>query len=279
MAADARDRDSALGEGVNTLFPDISRWQGAIDWNLFHPVAVVLKAGGADGGLYEDINFRAYSAAAEAHGIPWMAYYFCDPNGDPGVQAAHFHSIAGAKARVGDIESGSGDQRRFASVFTANLTAPILYTGLNHALVSNLQGICLLWVAAYGTVEPTIGHIFWQHTSSARYPGIAGNVDESIFHGTLDELFALFGGDFMTQAEVDEIKGNLIAVVNALHRGNTPIWDVVTAAMNNSANAVNALSDLKTEVDALKAALSAVQAGTPVAHTHPITANTGDPYK
>ena len=39
------------------------------------------------------------------------------------------------------------------------------------------------------------------------------------------------------------------------------------------------VKDLGPAVAEVKAAVTAIQAGTPVAHTHPITANTGDPYK
>jgi hypothetical protein len=175
------------------LIPDISRWQGQVDWNQFHPPAVIIKAGGADGGFYEDPNFKILAAAADAHKVPWIAYYFCDPGGDPHLQASHFFGIARREAVVADIESGGGDQRAFATAFCANLKNAILYTGLNHEQVDNLAGIAPTWIAAYGPNEPTVAHVLWQHTSSAHYPGIAGNVDESVFHGDLAALMRLFG--------------------------------------------------------------------------------------
>lgn len=194
---------------MSIAFPDISRYQGAINWSLFKPPALIIKAGGADQGFYKDPKFDDNAANATANKIPWMAYFFTDPTGDPVAQANFFLSLAGTKARVPDIESGTGDQKPFATAFCKPLNSPIIYSGLNHLQADDLQGIAPVWVAAYGQDEPPVPHIFWQHSDNASYPGLSGPVDESLFNGTLDQLVAIFNGPLAIQPTIYDEEENV----------------------------------------------------------------------
>ncbi len=184
--------------------PDISHYQGTPDWNLFAPSidGVIIKAGGADAGQYEDSQYARNAAEATRTGVPWIAYYFCDPSGSASQQAAHFASIAGSHAVMADVETGNGDLSGWVSLFLAGLGATRwLYSGLSFSGTHNLRGFHPFVVAAYQTTPPAIQWELWQHTDAATYPGVSGLVDESLFNGTKDELIALMGGD-MTPAEV-----------------------------------------------------------------------------
>ena len=60
---------------------------------------------------------------------------------------------------------------------------------------STAFGANALWVAAYGVSSPPLpagwaSWTFWQYTSSATIPGIAGNVDASYSNGAIAALVA-----------------------------------------------------------------------------------------
>ena len=47
------------------------------------------------------------------------------------------------------------------------------------------------WLAAYQSSEPRDPHDLWQYSSSARFAGLPGNVDASLFHGTEAQFKAM----------------------------------------------------------------------------------------
>lgn len=278
MAADARAQDAALGE-------DVKRW---VDSSTSLPDAAGLLAA-REAGLYGWCGYLASKAGVKLY-APWPKEHFDRVRAaglrtgayvsgwDDPVAVAALAADWGIDLLILDVEARIRGDGTWVPGWLSAAGAGLYGASSVH---SGRTAVCHVLADYPGGADPQATWPSWLSRPAGpcgwQWHGSTGFYGATVDLAWFDD--AIGGTDEMTQAEVDEIKGNLIAVVNALHRGNTPIWDVVTAAMNNSANAVNALSDLKTEVDALKAALSAVQAGTPVAHTHPITANTGDPYK
>lgn len=199
---------------------DISRWQGTIDWNEFvkHIDAVVIKAGGADGGvLYTDGMLARNQNEVRRLQKPHWYYWYKGAGISARDQATYF-----LKA-VGGLQAGEGvmlDDENEAKVnpdFVAEFTDAIkeLTGGVINTVYSNLsrwQGVELApvrdrnvgaVVAKYGanggTVESAgqapggidIPIIMWQYTSAARIGGVTANtVDMNLFYGTVDQFLA-----------------------------------------------------------------------------------------
>lgn len=187
---------------------DVSRWQGTIDWDEFkkHISGVVIKATGADGGLYTDGMLKRNQAEARRVGLPIWYYHYKGSSTSAKDQADHFLKAIGelkaAEGLVLDDENESAVNVQFVTEFADRIKG---LTGLNIVLYSNqarfrgdLQPIkdrnIGAWSAKYGTnsgnpegAAGTAGIltvIMWQYTSRARVPGVSANtVDMNIFYG------------------------------------------------------------------------------------------------
>lgn len=196
---------------------DISRWQGTINWDEFrkHVDAVVIKATGADGGLYQDNMLRRNQAEARRVGLPIWYYHYKGASASAKDQADYFLNAIGGLAPgeglVLDDENEGQINVRFVTEFTDRIKG---LTGLNNVLYSNqarFKGDLApikdknvgAWVAKYGantgTREgagaepniPTLAMIMWQYTSRAVVPGISANtVDMNVFYGSVDQFRA-----------------------------------------------------------------------------------------
>lgn len=199
---------------------DISRWQGTINWDQFKDAiqGVVIKATGADGGLYTDGMFKRNQAEARRVGLP-IWYYHYKGSGNARQEAEYFvNAIGGLQAGEGlviDDENEGKVNVAWCAQFADRIKE---LTGLNCIVYSNqsrFSGLDLsplaqrnlgAWVAKYGantgTVEgagapPTISGmsmIMWQYTSQARVAGVTANtVDLNIFYGDV-AAFKAYGG-------------------------------------------------------------------------------------
>lgn len=189
---------------------DISRWQGNIDWAELkkHISGVVIKASGADGGLYTDSLLKRNQSEARRVGVPVWYYHYKGSSASAKDQADYFLRAIGTlqpgEALVLDDENESQVNPQFAAEFADRIKG---LTGLNIIIYSNqsrfggnLKPIkdrnIGAWVAKYGantgTVAgagaqpsiPTLTMIMWQYTSMARVPGVSANtVDMNVFYG------------------------------------------------------------------------------------------------
>lgn len=192
---------------------DVSRWQGAINWDEFkkHISGVVIKAGGADGGLYTDGQLARNRNEARRVGVPRWYYWYKGGAGTPEQQAQYFvNSIGGLQPGEGlvlDDENEAAVNVDFVCRFADEVKR---LTGLTVVLYSNqarftgnLQPIkdrnIGAWSAKYGTnsgnpegnpaTAGILSVIMWQYTSMARVPGVTVNtVDMNIFYGTTEQF-------------------------------------------------------------------------------------------
>lgn len=201
---------------------DVSRWQGSIDWRAVQAdqtagvAGAWIKAGGADGGYYQDPQFGPNIFGATAAGLPWGPYFFTNPRpGDGANQARYFVSIGGGKGTLPalvDVEyntagmTGAGIDAfvlDFNRTFT-DLTGrvPAVYVGAFFAgagsdprlavyplnVPAYLAGYrpnpdpCSIGRPALPNAWGGVGWSAWQFTSSALIGGITPGhgVDESI---------------------------------------------------------------------------------------------------
>lgn len=195
---------------------DVSRWQGSIDWAALRAAfdrgeigGVVIKATGADGGLYTDGMLQRNRDEARKHGVPHWFYHYKGAGISPEDQAAYLVNAIGGlqagEALVLDDENEGKINVPFGLAFGRKIKE---ITGLNQVLYSNLsrfqntayKEIAAIdvgaWVAKYGLNDGSlagagaapsldgIAIIMWQYTSMNRVAGISANtVDTNVFYG------------------------------------------------------------------------------------------------
>ena len=188
---------STLKQGI-----DISKWQGAPDWDKLaaaHRAGrldfVILRAG--YGANTIDPAFAANYAAATARGIPLGAYWYAYwQQGTPAQEAAAFvAAVQGKTLQYGiwyDVEyeksiTSLGKAERTDKVLQALavLAASGRYCGLyastdmvNNRLEYDRLRAYDVWAAQYGSkCTCKLPYGLWQYSSTGKADGIAGNVD------------------------------------------------------------------------------------------------------
>lgn len=187
------------------LVPDLSEWQKDVDWPKLvgagYP-AVILRA---YNGARADHTFAANREHGHAAGARLLGLYaYLETAPDVEDQAAGFvHTVGALRAGewpIVDCETGTDAAARVrawaAHVARAlGYETPWLYSGESFYNSQHLSGagvaVTRTWLAAYGSHEPREPHALWQYTDHRTVPGVAGVVDCSTFHGTVDQLAAL----------------------------------------------------------------------------------------
>ena len=204
---------------------DISRWQGTINWDDFKDEikGVVIKAGGADGGIYYDGMLNRNKNEARRCGVPIWFYWYKGASGTAAQQADAFLSAIGdlrdGEALVLDDENEAVVNVSFICAFADRIkerTGRTIIIYSNQArFVGNLQPIkdrnIGAWVAKYGmnggdvasAGNPpsiaTLSIIMWQYTSRANIAGVTENtVDMNLFYGDQTAFVAYGGGQAVT---------------------------------------------------------------------------------
>ena len=180
--------------------PDLSEHQPSVDMARIGP-AVILRA---HNGYRADHTFAARLAQAREHVKARAFYLYLLADHDAAAQAHAAAAVIGkvqpGEAVVVDLEEGTGNQApRFeaaAAILRKETGAPVgLYSGLSfdadHLAAAKPD---FLWIAAYRSTEPSVHHDLWQHTDHETHAGVGSPCDCSIFHGTADQLLALWGG-------------------------------------------------------------------------------------
>ena len=181
---------------------DISKWQGAIDWNALaaaHTAGqvdfIIMRAG--YGYATTDPRFEEYYREASSRGIPCGAYWYAYWKGATPTQEANafLAAVAGKTFQYGlwyDVEYESTIINLDKATRTAKtlealnvLQASGRYAGLyastdmiNNRMDYPKLAAFDLWVAQYAskcTCKRAYG--LWQYSSTGRVSGISGNVD------------------------------------------------------------------------------------------------------
>lgn len=192
---------------------DVASYQGQPDWHAVAAAGITF----AITKVTEDDDYTNPTFAYNWQGIRAAnlirgAYHFARPdNVTDAVQEADYFlsrldSVGGLAAGdllALDLESGSGDLGQWALDWLHRVESrvgfkPLVYTGSWFAGPHNLAaypelGQFGLWLAAYQGSMPAPPPpwefvAFWQYSDSGSVPGIAGNVDMSMFNGPADRL-------------------------------------------------------------------------------------------
>lgn len=221
---------------------DVSKWQGTINWQQVSnsgKVFAYVKA--TEGMTYTDPKFLTNITNGKAAGVVMGAYHFARPDNNSAVQdATNFLNVAGSYTGNGylppvlDIEdiNRNGGTTYLSDLFTpAQLTAwvqtwvttvqnqtgvtPTIYTNTNYAgYLNSSLNVYGLWIAKPNTSPSAppnnIGNWndwqFKQYSWEGFVPGISGNVDLNVFHGSVDDFNELIG----LNVENDDCSGAIL---------------------------------------------------------------------
>lgn len=219
---------------------DVSAWQGTVDWNAVkasgRPFAF---AKATEGATFVDRTFVANRVGMAGAGLTLRGFYhFARPDRNTAAaEAAHFLRTVGpmgpGEVPVLDLEVapsptvGDWAAEWLALVAKGTGRTPVLYSYqsfLYSIPTARLTGYPL-WVAAWGADDGAVPSTppktdrwsrwtWWQYTSKAVVPGVAGRVDDNLFAGSVADLAALAGGPLPTTPDPvgDLIRGLLSGV-------------------------------------------------------------------
>jgi lysozyme len=286
---------------TDLLVPDVSEYQGAVDWRTLvssgYPAAIIR----AHNGSRMDGEWAVNRAGAHAAGVTVLGIYqYLDPSVDAAQQANELCDLIGAlrpgEWPICDLEVGAGDQSARAHAWYVTVAGRLhdaaaeeLYSDLSFWQEHNLSsgGFARAWVAAYGSQEPAIKHDLWQFSESQSFPGISGPCDANVFHGTVADLLALTDPEStmpLNAADEAAIKSIVTAAITAnrpVAVADTLYWMAAAVTGNPPAGGVSPVDEhsiaelhaalvagpsaqiaaLSAKVVAAEAALAAVEKG------------------
>lgn len=210
------------GGGARPFGPDVSHYQGTVDWATVQSAGVgfaIAKA--SEGTAYVDPYFATNWAGMRSAGIAVRgAYHFARPDNDAVTEAKHFVSAVGSfsagEFAVLDIEQAGSQSASAVAAYCRTFADKVMsLTGLPKSRMwiytakyfwndqvggSSTVGDHPLWVASYTSASsPSMPSgwtdwTMWQYTDSESIAGCASSgVDASKFGGTQAQLEALVG--------------------------------------------------------------------------------------
>lgn len=203
--------------------PDVSHWQGAVDWSAMRRAGHAFAwCKASEGTGFVDSRFGANWPAMRAAGLVRGAYHFLRSETDPRQQARHFVGVVGdfngSMAAVDVETSGAGTNptsaqaRAFAAEFAALTGGHVLvvYTGgwYWRGVLGDPHGADIgpLWHSRFSSAPGPLyggwgGWAFWQHTDSGAVPGVQGACDLNQFAYDMAALAGLTGGHFAQEED------------------------------------------------------------------------------
>jgi GH25 family lysozyme M1 (1,4-beta-N-acetylmuramidase) len=194
---------------------DCSKYQGVIDWTTVAAPIALIKMGGGDDGLYTDPQANRNYYGAKAAGKAIGMYYFAGGN-DPTNEADFFLSLCSPleddDVLILDWElDHHPDPVNWCRIFIQRLIdrgapIPMLYMSSSRTFAdrdpaNNMRYLDWspvvaqnvgLWVANYSVDTDADVAVKWfptyvmhQYTDAGREPGVNGDVDMSVFFGSV----------------------------------------------------------------------------------------------
>lgn len=195
------------------LIPDISEWQPGTSMAGIKSqnggVAIIRACYGSShtDKVFSKLRADAHKAGFRALGI----YHYVTSSSDMTTQANFFIRTVGklqpGEFAILDLEEGSGNQASRAKTWLSRVDSQLggkawLYSGESFYNTRGLKAATTgrnVWIAAYGSNEPSVPHTLWQCTDGKIGPHItswsgAGKCDTSVHNGTVDSFVKAIGG-------------------------------------------------------------------------------------
>jgi hypothetical protein len=179
---------------VTIHLPDVSEFQPNVDWakvNKSNGGAAIIRAAYGTSHLDHAWYGGARRKDFWSHGGKVLGIYqYLVADQDPVAQARALRKIVGklqpGEFLVCDLEEGGGDQAHRFHAWADELS-DLVYPGYQghwlysssyffqaHGLMPIAHSKTHTWVAAYGSIEPSVPHSLWQYTSTGVVPGTPG---------------------------------------------------------------------------------------------------------
>lgn len=183
--------------------PDVSQWQGDIDWSKVPSPIAIIKVSDGSGYLDPKANHNYYGAkgAGKAVGM----YHFAEW-GDATAEATEFikavSPLEDADVLILDVEAIKAPNpvdwvNIWANHVHAQTTVwPLVYMNLSTLNAYNWSPIltnCGLWLADWAvsphdTIPTDHVYVMQQYSDNGSVPGIQGRVDLDAWFGTVDQF-------------------------------------------------------------------------------------------
>ena len=232
------------------LGPDVSQWQGTVDWRAVAKNRPFAFTKATDGASFVNPTFAENWNGMRAAGLTLRgAYHFAQP-GDPVAQAKHFvdtvnahggfppGTVAVLDAEVPLKANAAGWIDAWCAAVESLSGLPAFRIGIYSSLgwfdawnIPTVLNRHFLWVADYSTATVKLppgvkAWAFWQYTQTGHTAGIDHECDLSYFHGSKAQLRALAGVKSGTASTLGKIIGGAIlgaaALASANHVVNAP---------------------------------------------------------
>ncbi len=223
---------------------DVSRWQGAIDWQKVVDAEyrfALIRA--TIGDTYTDPRFGENWGGARAAGLLLSAYHVLTPNVAADIQVKHFLKILDDREPdlplVLDVERDDGVESAeitrsvwdcLREIEEQSGRRPVVYTARwfwNRFVLSSSEWQDYdLWVASYTSapILPKDWKVwrFWQFSESGRVPGVASrSTDLNWYDGSYDDLLQYARGEG-TEAEATGKRWRFRVVIPKLNVRSGP---------------------------------------------------------
>lgn len=180
---------------------DVSEHQGKIDWKRVKDYidGAILRTGYGDNLPQQDDKYFKYNVTqCEKYGIPYGTYLYSYAGNDNQINSEIEHEKRVTKGHNPVSRWYDQEEWRLHHLSKRGAIAWLKEFGDNSGIYagqaywrSPLKGLeCRRWIPAYGynsgkqekKYKPQFEMDGWQFTSRAHIPGIAGNVDESVWY-------------------------------------------------------------------------------------------------
>lgn len=177
---------------------DVSRWQGAINWNDAKPDFCIIQAGFGRETSQKDVQFEANYAGCKRAGVPCGAYWYNYAQSPEDAVREANACLAVIKGKqfeypiYYDIEEnsvlklGRDKVSAIAKAFLETIEKAGYFVGLymaashlNSYINDDIKKKYSIWVAHIDTSKPAYSGNYgmWQYSWKGRINGIAGDVD------------------------------------------------------------------------------------------------------
>jgi len=216
--------------------PDVSKFQQTIDWTQ------IVRAGYHNiicRGMYGDkidIDYQINRNQAHSNGISLFGTYF-RPALNHGTIAHQIQSFRQLVTPLAPNEYVAIDFEYFpvAGTATENDIPPNQWESIMSQWQTTFWSVPRLtylpdeqafyldkfhdpvWIAHYRTQPPNHKWDVWQYTDHGSIPGINGNVDMSLYNGTIDQFMVMMGmenTDMLSDADVQKVVNSLMTALD-----------------------------------------------------------------
>lgn len=240
---------------------DVSKWQGAIDWNKVKKSGIefaIIRAGYGRETYQKDAYFEQNYAAAKAAGVNIGAYWYSYATTANEAKLEAKACIAVLKNKqfefpiYYDVEESDSFPKanEIIKAFCSELEAAGYFVGIYMSrwplmtyISEDIRKRYAVWVAEYASKLSYTGQYgIWQNSSKGRVDGINGDVDTNIAYVDYAPIIKK-GGFNGFKRDVNTVKNDVKNTIYTVKTGDT-LW-AIAQKYGTTVNALAAKNNIK----------------------------------